>query len=125
MLLRVTGAKHWQICKMGTAFHRLVVYVQRLVFLKTINLALPMLDGLVQVEHPVTEGITDTNIPSIQLMIGMGIPLWNIPCLRATYNKDPNVGGALPSLPCCVQQALIWVCHRTLSHIARSSIASL
>lgn len=38
-----------------------------------------------------TEGITDTNIPSIQLMVGMGIPLWRIPCLRATYNKEPNV----------------------------------
>lgn len=37
-----------------------------------------------------TEGITDTNIPSIQLMIGMGIPLWRIPVLRATFNKDPK-----------------------------------
>lgn len=43
-----------------------------------------------QVEHPVTEGITDTNIPSIQLMIGMGIPLWRIPGLRASFNKEPS-----------------------------------
>jgi acetyl-CoA carboxylase/biotin carboxylase 1 len=46
---------------------------------------------VLQVEHPVTEGITETNIPSIQLMVGMGIPLWRIPCLRATFNKDPYV----------------------------------
>ena len=46
---------------------------------------------MLQVEHPVTEGITETNIPSIQLMVGMGIPLWRIPCLRATFNKDPYV----------------------------------
>lgn len=39
-----------------------------------------------------TEGITETNIPSIQLMVGMGIPLYRIACLRATYNKDPKVG---------------------------------
>jgi hypothetical protein len=48
---------------------------------------------VLQVEHPVTEGITETNIPSIQLMVGMGIPLWRIPCLRATFNKDPYVSG--------------------------------
>jgi hypothetical protein len=41
----------------------------------------------------VTEGITETNIPSIQLMVGMGIPLWRIACVRATFNKDPNVRG--------------------------------
>lgn len=45
-------------------------------------------DVLLQVEHPVTEGITDTNIPSIQLMVGMGIPLWRIPGIRNTFNKD-------------------------------------
>jgi len=38
----------------------------------------------------VTEGITDTNVPSIQLMIGMGIPLWRIPVVRSTYNKEAN-----------------------------------
>jgi biotin carboxylase len=48
-------------------------------------------DAALQVEHPVTEGITETNIPSIQLMVGMGIPLWRIACVRATFNKDPNV----------------------------------
>eukprot|EP00879_Flechtneria_rotunda_P003437 GHRR01003666.1.p1 GENE.GHRR01003666.1~~GHRR01003666.1.p1 ORF type:complete len:1583 (+),score=615.48 GHRR01003666.1:404-5152(+) len=48
------------------------------------------LNPRLQVEHPVTEGITDTNIPSIQLMIGMAIPLWRIPGMRATFSKDPN-----------------------------------
>lgn len=55
-----------------------------------------------QVEHPVTEGITDTNIPSIQLMVGMGIPLWRIPCVRATFNKDPNVSTPQPVQPAAV-----------------------
>jgi acetyl-CoA carboxylase/biotin carboxylase 1 len=37
------------------------------------------------VEHPVTEGITNVNIPSVQLLIGMGVPLWRIPQIRATF----------------------------------------
>jgi hypothetical protein len=41
-----------------------------------------------QVEHPVTEGITGVNIPACQLMIGMGIPLWRIPDIRAVYCQD-------------------------------------
>lgn len=58
-----------------------------------------------QVEHPVTEGITDTNIPSIQLMVGMGIPLQRIGCIRATFNKDPNVSCALAhTQPSCSAQ---------------------
>jgi acetyl-CoA carboxylase/biotin carboxylase 1 len=43
-----------------------------------------------QVEHPVTEGITETNIPSIQLMVGMGIPLWRMPELRTSFDQDPK-----------------------------------
>lgn len=50
-----------------------------------------------------TEGITDTNIPSIQLMVGMGIPLWRIPCIRATFSKDPNV-------------SVFWHCQRIELH---------
>jgi biotin carboxylase len=42
------------------------------------------------VEHPVTEGITETNIPSIQLMVGMGIPLWRMPELRTSFDQDPK-----------------------------------
>ena len=36
------------------------------------------LNPRLQVEHPVTEGITGTNIPSLQLMIAMGIDLTKI-----------------------------------------------
>ena len=36
-----------------------------------------------------TEGITGVNIPACQLMIGMGIPLYRIPTLRALYCQDP------------------------------------
>eukprot|EP00200_Dunaliella_tertiolecta_P012627 CAMPEP_0202373002 /NCGR_PEP_ID=MMETSP1127-20130417/4091_1 /ASSEMBLY_ACC=CAM_ASM_000462 /TAXON_ID=3047 /ORGANISM="Dunaliella tertiolecta, Strain CCMP1320" /LENGTH=2753 /DNA_ID=CAMNT_0048969731 /DNA_START=204 /DNA_END=8465 /DNA_ORIENTATION=+ len=48
------------------------------------------LNPRLQVEHPVTEGITGVNIPSCQLLIGMGVPLWRIPSIRALYGKDPN-----------------------------------
>lgn len=37
-----------------------------------------------------TEGITETNIPSIQLMVGMGIPLWRMPELRTSFDQDPK-----------------------------------
>ena len=43
-----------------------------------------------QVEHPVTEGITGVNIPACQLLIGMGVPLWRIPAIRALYCQDPR-----------------------------------
>lgn len=43
-----------------------------------------------QVEHPVTESITGVNIPSIQLMIAMGIPLHAMPDIRRFYGEDPN-----------------------------------
>ena len=45
---------------------------------------------LFQVEHPVTEGITGVNIPSCQLLIGMGVPLWRIPAIRALHCMDPK-----------------------------------
>ncbi len=37
-----------------------------------------------------TEGITGCNIPACQLMVGMGLPLWRIPSIRALYCKDPK-----------------------------------
>ncbi|KIY96881.1 acetyl-CoA carboxylase / biotin carboxylase [Monoraphidium neglectum] len=43
------------------------------------------LNPRLQVEHPVTEGITNVNIPSVQLLIAMGVPLWRIPQIRATF----------------------------------------
>lgn len=48
------------------------------------------LNPRLQVEHPVTEGITSVNLPACQVMIGMGIPLHLIPEIRALYGADPN-----------------------------------
>ena len=48
------------------------------------------LNPRLQVEHPVTEGISHVNIPSCQLMIGMGIPLHAIPDIRRLYDADPT-----------------------------------
>ena len=41
-----------------------------------------------QVEHPVTEWISGVNIPSCQLMIGMGVPLHRIPDIRRLFGRD-------------------------------------
>ncbi|KAK8791101.1 hypothetical protein WA158_005732 [Blastocystis sp. Blastoise] len=46
------------------------------------------LNPRLQVEHPVTEMITDVNLPAVQLQIAMGIPLYAIPCIRNLYNKQ-------------------------------------
>eukprot|EP01025_Chloroclados_australasicus_P043796 TRINITY_DN4697_c0_g2_i1.p1 TRINITY_DN4697_c0_g2~~TRINITY_DN4697_c0_g2_i1.p1 ORF type:complete len:514 (-),score=88.22 TRINITY_DN4697_c0_g2_i1:19-1401(-) len=43
------------------------------------------LNPRLQVEHPVTEWISGVNIPSVQVMIGMGIPLFRIPDIRRMY----------------------------------------
>ena len=48
------------------------------------------LNPRLQVEHPVTEGITGVNLPSCQLLVGMGIPLWKIPSIRSLYGQDPK-----------------------------------
>lgn len=48
------------------------------------------LNPRLQVEHPVTEGITGVNIPATQLQICMGIPLYNIPDIRRFYGFDPS-----------------------------------
>mmetsp|Transcript_26894 Transcript_26894/g.75704 ORF Transcript_26894/g.75704 Transcript_26894/m.75704 type:complete len:1855 (+) Transcript_26894:1371-6935(+) len=48
------------------------------------------LNPRLQVEHPVTEGITGVNMPATQLQVAMGIPLYNIPEIRLMYGKDPE-----------------------------------
>ena len=45
---------------------------------------------MTQVEHPVTEWISGVNVPSCQLMIGMGVPLYRIPDIRRLYGQDPK-----------------------------------
>ena len=47
------------------------------------------LNPRLQVEHPVTEWISNVDIPACQLLIGMGVPLWRIPDIRRHYQKDP------------------------------------
>jgi acetyl-CoA carboxylase / biotin carboxylase 1 len=50
------------------------------------------LNPRLQVEHPVTEGITLVNLPATQLQVAMGIPLNNIPEIRRMYGKEDVYG---------------------------------
>jgi acetyl-CoA carboxylase/biotin carboxylase 1 len=50
------------------------------------------LNPRLQVEHPVTEGITLVNLPATQLQVAMGIPLYNIPQVRRLYGKEDMYG---------------------------------
>ena len=46
------------------------------------------LNPRLQVEHPVTEGLTGVNLPSVQLQVAMGISLSRIPEIRKFYGRD-------------------------------------
>ena len=48
------------------------------------------LNPRLQVEHPVTEGITGVNMPSVQLQVAMGIPLDRIAQIRDIYGREPS-----------------------------------
>ncbi|CAI0447729.1 unnamed protein product [Linum tenue] len=50
------------------------------------------LNPRLQVEHPVTEWIGEINLPAAQVVVGMGIPLWQIPEIRRFYGVE-NAGG--------------------------------
>eukprot|EP00442_Polarella_glacialis_P024751 CAMPEP_0115061710 /NCGR_PEP_ID=MMETSP0227-20121206/8152_1 /TAXON_ID=89957 /ORGANISM="Polarella glacialis, Strain CCMP 1383" /LENGTH=2235 /DNA_ID=CAMNT_0002447029 /DNA_START=29 /DNA_END=6736 /DNA_ORIENTATION=+ len=45
------------------------------------------LNPRLQVEHPVTEAITQVNLPATQIQIAMGIPLHRMPQIRRFYGK--------------------------------------
>jgi acetyl-CoA carboxylase/biotin carboxylase 1 len=47
------------------------------------------LNPRLQVEHPVTEGLTGINMPCTQLQVAMGIPLYRVPQVREFYGLDP------------------------------------
>lgn len=47
------------------------------------------LNPRLQVEHPVTEMITQVNLPAAQLNVAMGIPLDRINCIRKLYGREP------------------------------------
>lgn len=46
------------------------------------------LNPRLQVEHPVTEGLSFANLPSMQLQVAMGIPLHRIPDVRQFYGLE-------------------------------------
>ncbi len=52
------------------------------------------LNPRLQVEHPVTEGLSLVNLPATQLQVAMGIPLNAIPDIRRFYGKPDPYGSS-------------------------------
>ncbi|XP_015697314.2 acetyl-CoA carboxylase 1 [Oryza brachyantha] len=50
------------------------------------------LNPRLQVEHPVTEWIAEINLPAAQVVVGMGVPLYNIPEIRRFYGMEHSGG---------------------------------
>ena len=48
------------------------------------------LNPRLQVEHPVSEGVCNVNLPATQLQVACGIPLSHIPEVRKFYGRDPD-----------------------------------
>eukprot|EP00286_Rhodomonas_abbreviata_P020696 CAMPEP_0181292940 /NCGR_PEP_ID=MMETSP1101-20121128/2789_1 /TAXON_ID=46948 /ORGANISM="Rhodomonas abbreviata, Strain Caron Lab Isolate" /LENGTH=2575 /DNA_ID=CAMNT_0023397473 /DNA_START=176 /DNA_END=7903 /DNA_ORIENTATION=- len=48
-----------------------------------------------QVEHTVTELVTDVNLPLAMLMVGMNIPLYQIPDIRTLYGLEDRHGSSV------------------------------
>uniref|UniRef100_A0A7S0X6J4 Acetyl-CoA carboxylase n=2 Tax=Mantoniella antarctica TaxID=81844 RepID=A0A7S0X6J4_9CHLO len=69
--------------------------VEYLYNVETKNYYFLELNPRLQVEHPVTEGITGVNLPATQLQVAMGIPLSRIPDIRRFYNRDPEADTAI------------------------------
>jgi len=53
------------------------------------------LNPRLQVEHPVTEGISLVNMPATQLQVAMGIPLNRIPDIRKFYSLPADGDSAI------------------------------
>lgn len=52
------------------------------------------LNPRLQVEHPVTEMISNVNLPAAQLQVAMGLPLYAIPDIRRLYGQHPYYDAA-------------------------------
>jgi acetyl-CoA carboxylase/biotin carboxylase 1 len=48
------------------------------------------LNPRLQVEHPVSEGITGVNLPALQLQVAMGIALDRVPDVRQFFGRSPE-----------------------------------